>query len=184
MKNSIIIRKLTSDAVSWFIEIDRSEHITHDYTVERGKLKLLKVNWRVPRWDQAEMQKKLDEWAPITEGYENMWGAFDKELLVGFAVYRKNLTEEMAQYALLHISNGYRRIGIGKALSEQVFRKARSDAKKQIYVTAAPTEATVSFYKTLGFKVAQQLNQELYRLEPDDIHMIMKLWMTCSPLGK
>ena len=31
------------------------------------------------------------------------------------------------------------------------------------------------FYQKLGFNLTEQVNEELYKLEPDDIHMIMQL---------
>lgn len=168
----ITIRRMDSSEVSRISEIDRTEHITQDYKLKDGALEIVDVDWRIGQWDS---ENKIKEWIPIAEGYQNMWGAFDKEKLVGFAVYRSCLTDDMAQFAILHISQGYRKMGIGKKLSEKVLKKAKTDGKKRIYVTSTPTKATVDFYHKLGFKLAEQVNEELYDLEPDDIHMILEL---------
>jgi len=168
----ISIREMKSSEIGRIAEIDRTEHITQYYTLRNGSLEVNDVDWHVGPWDSA---KKIKEWIPIAEGYKNMWGAFDKERLVGFAVYRSYLTEEMAQFAILHISHEFRKMSIGKRLSEKVLGKARADGKKNIYVTSTPRKSTVDFYQKLGFKLAEQVNEELYELEPDDIHMIMEL---------
>ncbi len=168
----ITIREMKSVEIHRISEIDRTEHITQYYTLRNGILEVNDVDWHVGPWDSAE---KISEWIPIAEDYENMWGAFDDEKLVGFAVYRSHLTEEMAQFAILHISHDFRGMGIGKQLSEKMLERARADGKKQIYVTSTPTKATVDFYRKLGFRLVEQVNRELYKLEPDDIHMIMQL---------
>ena len=170
--NMITIRRMDSSEVHRISEIDRTEHITQVYRMRDSSLEVIDVDWHAGPWDS---EKKLEEWIPIAEGYESMWGAFDDDRLVGFAVYRSDLTEDMAQFAVLHISNGFRQMGIGKRLSERVLEKAGTDGKKAIYVTATPTKATVDFYRKIGFELAGQLNEELFELEPDDIHMIREL---------
>jgi ribosomal protein S18 acetylase RimI-like enzyme len=90
-------------------------------------------------------------------------------------VYRSRLTDNMAQLAVIHISNNFRKMGIGKRLSEKIIEKTKADGKNKIYVTSSSSIATVDFYKKLGFKLAQQVNSELFEFEPDDIHMIMNL---------
>jgi ribosomal protein S18 acetylase RimI-like enzyme len=163
---------MESSEVHRISEIDRTEHISQVYRMNGSSLEVEDVDWHAGPWDSAS---KLEEWSPIAEGFANMWGAFHGDVLVGFAVYRAHLTGDMAQYAILHISNGFRNRGIGRALSERVIEKARADGKKAIYVTATPTRATVDFYRKTGFELAADINRELHDLEPDDIHMIMEL---------
>jgi ribosomal protein S18 acetylase RimI-like enzyme len=168
----ITIRKMDPSEISRIDEIDRTEHITQDYKVENGRLVLVDVDWRLGRWDT---EKKIRGWEPIADGYRNTWGAFDKDTLVGFSVYRSHLTDDTAQFALLHISHDYRRMGIGKQLAGKVIEQARTDGAKRIYVTAGQSRATTEFYQNLGFRLVKTLNDELYELEPDDIHMILEL---------
>lgn len=168
----IAIRKMKNSEVNRISEIDRTEHITQQYRLADGLLESVNVNWHIGPWDAP---KKIKEWLPIAEGYENMWGAFDQEILVGFVVYRAHLSEDTAQLAILHVSCSYRKTGIGSRLVEKVFQKARADGKTHIYVTASSTKATTDFYNKLGFELAENVNQDLYNLEPKDIHMIMRL---------
>ena len=163
---------MNSSELNRISEIDRTEHITQFYKQKGETLEVNDIDLQVPSWDS---QEKIKEWVPIAENYQNMWGAFNDDKLVGFSVYRSQLTDDMAQFAILHISKDFRRMGIGRNLSNIVINKAKSEGKRRIYLTASPSKSTVDFYMTLGFKLADQLNEELFKLEPKDIHMILEL---------
>ena len=106
-------------------------------------------------------------------------GAFEHASLLGFAIFRPNLTDSltdsMAQLAVLHISRDFRRKGIARALTEQVVQLARKSGAKSLYVSATPSESAVGFYRSQGFELVDDPHPELYALEPDDIHMIKTL---------
>lgn len=170
--SNIHIRRLEKTELLRLSEIDRTEQMTQFCKMIDGKLTYTDVDWTFDQWNADE---KLKEWTPIAENYKNVWGAFDNDTLIGFAVYRANLTEDMAQFAILHVGNGYRGKGIGKQLANEIINKAKVDGKKRIYLTATPNGATVDFYLKLGFKPTSEINGELFKLEPIDIHMIMEL---------
>jgi ribosomal protein S18 acetylase RimI-like enzyme len=104
-----------------------------------------------------------------------MLGAFDGSVLVGFAIYRPRLTKDMAQYAVLYVSRDHRGQGVGCALTDKVMGLARADGSNKLYVSATPSVATVEFYRRRGFEVTREPNRDLLELEPEDIHMTMKL---------
>ena len=137
-----------------------------------GRLECRDVDWNVPQWTIEDM---LDEWAPITDGYRNMWGAFQNRRLAGFVIYRRDLTEDTAQLALLHVSRDFRGEGIGTMLINRALEKAREDGKKSIYVSSCPSRNTVDFYMRKGFRLADEPNRDLFEMEPEDIHMIMEV---------
>ncbi len=168
----ITIRRMDSTETHRLAEIDRTEHVTKIYRSNVQSLETMEVDWRVDQWDIAE---KLKEWLPIADGFRNMWGAFDDGVLVGFAVYRSHLTETAAQLSLLHVSRGHRGRGIGRMLAERVLEKAATEGRKTIYLTSISTASTVEFYMKLGFSPAEELNPELFELEPEDIHMTKRL---------
>lgn len=168
----ITIRRMAPSEVGRIHEIDRTEHVSQVYTILNGRLVLVDIDWRIGKWDAAE---KIRDWTPIVDGWRNFWGAFDGDTLVGFTVYRAQLTEDTAQLAILHVSHGYRKRGIGTQLAAQVVAQARNDGAKKLYVTATRSRSTTEFYQRLGFSLAEQINEELYRIEPHDIHMIMEL---------
>ncbi len=168
----ITIRRMDSTETHRLAEIDRTEHVTKIYRTAGHSLETMEVDWRVDQWDIAE---KLKEWLPIADGFRNMWGAFDDGVLVGFAVYRSHLTEAAAQLSLLHVNRGHRGRGIGRMLAEKVLEKAALDRREYIYVSSIATAATVEFYMKLGFSPVEEVNPELFELEPEDIHMTKRL---------
>ena len=71
----------------------------------------------------------------------------------------------------LHISSNYRRKGLGKKLFLLASEKAIELGAKKLYISSTPSENTVNFYLRLGCVLAKEINQELYNLEPEDIHL-------------
>jgi len=55
--------------------------------------------------------------------------------------------------------------------SGQAAAKAKELGAKRLYISATPSENTVNFYRYLGCVVTGEIDQELFDLEPDDIHL-------------
>jgi ribosomal protein S18 acetylase RimI-like enzyme len=85
------------------------------------------------------------------------------------------VTDTIGQLALLHVSHGYRRLGIGSRLCKDVEMLARLLGAAHLYVSAMASESAVGFYRSRGFDVANDPDPDFFRLEPDDIHMILTL---------
>jgi ribosomal protein S18 acetylase RimI-like enzyme len=161
-------------------EIDRSEHVTQEHSYRRGLLEARSVDIRVPTWSPSgdhehSVQGKVNAWQPILDRGGTLVGAFDRDTLVGFAIYRPDLAEGLANLSVLHVSKNHRRKGIASLLTEEVVRLARTDGARRLYVSATPSGPTVEFYWSHGFGPADEPNEELFALEPDDIHMILNL---------
>lgn len=176
----INIREMHQSEIGRIAEIDRSEHVTTGYVYEDGKLSAECVDWRVPRWPiQGEgfsVQAHIDAITPILDDGGVLLGAFDEgDRLLGFAVLRYRLADQMAQLDALFVTRAHRRKGIGTRLTSRVVRLARADGATQLYVSATPSESAVGFYLSHGFCLAEEVNQALYAKEPDDIHMIRRL---------
>ena len=71
----------------------------------------------------------------------------------------------------LHVSNSFRKQGLGKKLFLLAAEKAYGLGAKKLYVSATPSENTVNFYLRLGCVLATEIDQELFELEPEDIHL-------------
>lgn len=173
----IDIRRMQNSEIERIAEIDRSEHITKNYINNNGSLELTDVDVQAPRWSPDDnninsVRARIEEWGPILDDGGTMFGAFDDDVLVGFVIYRQNLSKDTAQLAVLHVSNNYRSQGIGALLTENVTQLAKADGAKKLYVSSTPTEPTVHFYMGQGFALTEEINQRLYELEPLDIHMI------------
>lgn len=176
----IRIALMNKSEISRIAEIDRSEHVTKSYLCEEGALKAIEVDWDVPRWyshgdNEHSVEAKIKAWKPYLEQGGMMIGAFDRDLLVGFAILRPKLARDTAQFAVLHVSKDYRRKGIATKLAKEVCRLAVQMGARKLYVSATPSESAVGFYKSQGFEVAEEVDEELYALEPEDIHMIKTL---------
>jgi ribosomal protein S18 acetylase RimI-like enzyme len=173
-------RRMQTSEIDRIAEIDRSEYVTRGYVFEHGELKAIDVEWNVPRWfaegdHEHTVPAKIQAWKPYLEQGATMFGAFDGELLAGFAILRPKLTEEMAQLAVLHVSREHRRQGIATTLTEIVCDLAVELGAKEIYVSATPSQSAVGFYQSQGFRLVDKVNKELYELEPEDIHLIKTL---------
>jgi GNAT superfamily N-acetyltransferase len=159
-------------------EIDRSEHITQQYKSRNGVLELIDVEIHAPGWGEPgeySVQHYIESWTPLLDAGGVMLGAFDGDRLVGVAIYQPYLAEGVAHFAVLYVTRTHRRKGIGQALSNEVARLARADGARRLYVSATPTRATVDFYAKQGFQPVATPNERLFALEPDDIHMELKL---------
>jgi len=173
----IVIKQMKNSDIRRIAEIDRSEHVTLSYKYKDGKLETQEVDWHVPRWStdsshEFSVEARTKRWTPILEKGGVMLGAFDRDLLVGFAILRYKLTESMAELAALYVSKDYRRQGIAEKLTTETSRLAKEGGARELYVSATPSQSAVGFYKSQGFRLAEKVNKELYELEPEDIHMM------------
>jgi predicted N-acetyltransferase YhbS len=71
----------------------------------------------------------------------------------------------------LHVAHDYRDKGLGSNLMYLVTKRARNMGAKKLYISATPSKHTVDFYMGLGCKLTSEINPELFKLEPEDIHL-------------
>ena len=176
----VTVRRLSSKDIDRIGEIDRSEHVTKGYVFRRGVLEAQQVDWQVPRWsdDASEgfsVHARIEQWKPILAQGGTLLGALEGDNLVGFAVLRHELSEGTAQLAGLYVDRRYRRQGVASELTAEVERLARQAGAERLYVSAIPSGSAVGFYMRRGFRPTEDVNAELYALEPNDIHMIKRL---------
>jgi ribosomal protein S18 acetylase RimI-like enzyme len=81
----------------------------------------------------------------------------------------------MAHLVALFVSKDDRRQGIASHLTQEIMRLAKAHGASQIYVSATPSESAIGFYLSQRFVLAQQVHQDLYALEPEDLHLIRQL---------
>lgn len=176
----IKIRHMAASDLERIGEIDRSEHVTQEYSYRRGTLERRDVDVRVPAWSRTgdhehSVQGKLKAWQPTLDRNGTLVGAFDADSLVGFAIYQRDLAEGLTNLLALHVSRNYRRKGIASLLVAEIARLARADGARRVYVCATPSGPTVDFYRSRGFEPTDEPNEALFALEPNDIHMILEL---------
>ena len=101
-------------------------------------------------------------------------GAFENSKLIGVVVLESKFigrNGDQLQLKFLHVSRSYRKRGLGSILFEKAVEKAREMNAKRLYISATPSENTVDFYMHLGCVVTKEVDQELFELEPEDIHL-------------
>jgi GNAT superfamily N-acetyltransferase len=176
----VTIRHMACSELDRIAEIDRSEHVTEEYSYRRGSLEKRNVDVRVPTWFRSgdhehSVQGRVDAWQPILDRGGTLVGAFDTDALAGFAIYQPHLAAGMANLSVLYVSRNYRRKGLGSLLAGEVARLARADGARRLYVSATQSGPTIEFYRSHGFEPTDEPNPALFALEPHDIHMILDL---------
>lgn len=170
-------RWMEPDEVARVGEIDRAEQVRTGYEYIGGELQQLEVNWDSPTWlaegdGEHTIAAQIRFCRDHLERKGRMYGAFDDEKLVGIGIIQQEVREGIAQLAYLHVSNGYRRKGIGERITKELTREARRKGAEKIYVSATPSGSAVGFYLSRGFRLVETPLPELFELEPEDIHMM------------
>jgi GNAT superfamily N-acetyltransferase len=158
-------------------EIDRSEHVTVEYLVDRGQLITNTVDWDVPTFDpegngEHSVYAQVEHWEPIVEQGSVLIGAFEGHEFLGLAIVDPVFESDLAWLAFLHVSRRYRRKGVATSLWNEAAHLADFAGSGSIYVSAAPTGSAVGFYLSKGCTLAKPPHRDLFEEEPEDIHLI------------
>jgi len=128
----------------------------------------------------------MNEWPPgepehygpiLLDCYDHggtFYGAFDGDKLVGAAVLESRFIGhkgDQLQLKFLHVSRSYRQTGLGRMLFQKAVSRARELGACRLYISSTPSENTVQFYLRLGCRVTEDVDKDLFELEPDDIHL-------------
>lgn len=174
----VAYRTLSRPEIAKLVEIDRTESIGGIYYVRQGGLVLEKEHWDVPDWEPAEKQRRI---AALEADHDRgclFFGAFDGPWLAGMAVLDPEpLATGVNRLNLsgLWVGHPYRGQGLGRGLLQLAVAEARARGARALYVSATPSERTVRFYHSAGFRLAKLVDPGLYEREPEDIHMEMTL---------
>ena len=167
-------RQLQNREIARIWTIDRSEAIDRIYYLERGELVLKPEHYDVAGWPPGEAEQYTPLLADCLERGGWGYGFFDGEQLVGGAVLDGKFiggAKDQLQLKFLHVSRTYRGLGLGRRLFELARSEARRRGAKRLYVSATPSEHTIDFYRSLGCVVTDEVDAELFALEPEDIHL-------------
>ena len=176
----IEIKHLPHEDIARIVDIDRSEFIPATYTYENGQIVRHETPHDCPTWSHDDdphwsYGAHIAYFKSLLDAGGELIGAVEGERLVGFAVLRYQLVDDMAQLGALFVSNGYRRQGLAHKLCAEVDRLAREYGAKRMYVSATPSESAMGFYRSQGFQPTDTPHPELFEREPEDIHMVKRL---------
>ena len=169
------VRPLTDVELERIPEVDVSEDGSAIYVQSGVRLERIRQAHRRPVLTAADWAPEIASWRGHVRDGGSAFGCFDGEQLVGFAVLRAALTPEAAQLAALYVDRRWRRQGVAGHLLDEVEREAGSSGASRLYVSAVRSDSAVPFYLQRGFAPVAEPHPELFRLEPEDVHMSLDL---------
>lgn len=176
--SEIAYRLLTAEDESRLREIDRSETIDLIYEMQDGVLTEKAVSNECPAWSAGQLKEIQDRFRYELENGGMAVGAFDGDALAGFGVLAHKFRGENADRLhvdLMYVSRAYRRRGIGTRILDDLSAEARRRGAKYLYISSTETRSAVSFYRSVGSRLAEEADEELLSKEPLDIHMLKEL---------
>jgi GNAT superfamily N-acetyltransferase len=179
---AVDVRLLAPDEIGLLRAIDRTEQLEIEYTVENGVLVSSRTEACVPPWDAIgsgdhSVSNLIAFCLPLLDGGAQLLGAFDRDAVVGMALVEPALRPGLGWLALLHVSSGRRRSGVGRELWRVAVAVARESGARAMYVSATPTGSAVGFYLGQGCQLAgpDEIVAELVELEPVDVQLVCRL---------
>jgi ribosomal protein S18 acetylase RimI-like enzyme len=178
--SGVSYREMIQDELPRLAEIDRSEIIRVGFRIEGGELTEIPVEWDSPDFfkegdGEHSVARQVEFCSRHVAAGARIIGAFDLGRLVGIGLLTPEIRPGMAQLAYLHVSRSHRRRGVGRSITRRLLGFARDVGSREVYVSATPSQSAVGFYRSFGFGPVSGPIPELYALEPDDIHMTLRL---------
>ena len=170
----IEIRNLTKNELPDIWRIDRREVIDNIYYFREGKFVLEAEHYNMQGWPPGEPEHYAPFLQDCFERGGFFWGAFKGETLVGVAVLESKFIgsqKDPLQLKYLHVSHNVRKQGLGRRLFFTAAEQVKGMGATKMYISATPSENTVNFYQYLGCVLTEEVDAELFELEPEDIHL-------------
>jgi GNAT superfamily N-acetyltransferase len=171
-------RKVLTGELEEIRKIDRAEKILESYVYRDGQLALVPDDRMVSGFDAAELRMLIERQTALMAAGGIVVGAFEQGELIGIASIERKRSGTLLQYCkmdILYTSRLYRGKHIGIQLLDIIKKIALDFGAQKLYISATPTKYTVDFYLSQGASLTTELDEELFALEPDDIHLELVL---------
>jgi len=168
------IRDIKREEIKEIRELDRSEIVEQIFYYRNGKLVLEDEYYDVKNWNLEELEHIIRDLYDLYDQGGIFYGAFISHKLIGIIALETKFigsNNDQLQVVFLHVEHNYRDKGLGTNLMNLVIKRARNMGAKKLYISATPSKHTIDFYLGLGCKLASEINPELFKLEPEDIHL-------------
>jgi len=167
-------RTLREDELNKIWQIDRSEFVRTIYIQNEMDLTEKDINYENKGWppEEENIYPSILEECFQCGGY--FLGAFENETLRAIVVLDNKfigLKKDQLQLKFLHIDKAFRKRGLGKILFNRVVKEAKNRGAKKLYISSNENKNTVEFYRHLGCKLTTDKDEDLFELEPKDIHL-------------
>lgn len=168
------IRELERNEVERVWTIDRREIVENIYHFEAGELVLQPEYYDIQGWPPGEPELYTSLLLDCFDRGGTFYGAFEGEELLGVAILESKFIgkdKDQLQLKFLHVSQQHRKRSLGRLLFERAVERARELHARRLYISATPSENTINFYLHLGCVLTDEIDAELFALEPEDIHL-------------
>ena len=176
----MVLRTLQNSEIDLIWQhISRRELITQMYIQNQQHLELVDCFFDVQNWDLYHLENDPPKLKQLYEQGALFIGAFDAaEKLVGVSVVSNQIIADYPHAKLLHyfyVDADQQGKGIGVKLMQAAKESAKQLGAKQLYISATPSQRTVDFYIKHGAQPLSAPDQQLWQLEPEDIHLLCTL---------
>lgn len=174
----MVYRSLLRTEVELLREIDRSEVIENIYYHRNGQLVLEDEFYDMKGFPSGELDQLVNRLYKIFDQGGIVLGAFDDQRIAGIAALENKVrgrNHDRLKMDILHVSLSYRGQGVGTKLMELIKAEGKSIGAKKLYISATPSKNTIDFYLRMGCMLTDELDEELYNMEPEDIHLDLLL---------
>lgn len=171
---SILIRNLEENEVGKIRQIDRAEDIPAHYEYRAGNLSIVSEREIVTHFDQQELENIIDRQVELIKAGGCVIGAFHNDMLVGVASVdcrRRGSKLNYCKMDILYTHKAFRGIKVGQRLLAASKEAGKLFGAEFLYISATPTKHTVDFYLQNGARLTTELDDVLYEIEPQDIHL-------------
>ena len=178
LSDMITYRIMTPDMAGKLTQIDRSESIDKIYEWNGSVLSFTETRFECSTWDPVALKEMQERFSLELQNGGMAVGAFKGEILIGFGVLGHTFLgpdHDQLQVDLMYVSRRFRKQGIGTKMLEMLGAEAKKRGAKSLYISSTETRSAVSFYMGNGAAVTDLVDEELFRKEPKEIHMIKKL---------
>lgn len=176
---NFIFKELGFDEIAKIREIDRAEEIFKMYKFENGQLLLYPDYQLVDGFTLEEINQIIQRQERLLSENGKIMGVFSDKVLIGVASLeskKRGIEKEYCKMDILYVSKDFRGLKIAQQLLDWTKKEAIRFGAKKLYISATPTQNTVDFYLNNGAKITQELDNELFTLEPEDIHLEISLF--------
>lgn len=171
-------RELTEKELHLLGEIDRSEKIAASYQYRNGALILINTPISAGSFEPSELEEIIKHQQELIHTGGKVVAAFENKQLIGAASVDRRMRGRNRDYCkmdILYVSKNSRGKKVGQGLLRECKEIASAFGAGKLYISATPTKGTVDFYINNSAVLVKELDEELFKMEPDDIHLEIEL---------
>ncbi len=174
----VTIRELRREEAGILASIDRGERIDEEYALVDGRLELHQVDIDADGWNREELADFVGRLEALIDSGGVVLGAWDGDAIVGLGsldLAPIGGDPAVLKLDMLYVGRSHRGHGVGHTLTAALADRARAHGASRLYISATPTRGTVDAYLAMGAAPVRGPNPDLFRLEPEDIHLVLPI---------